>query len=231
MEIVRTLESASPVERDVERNLLPTTEPVGSAPSSWGHARFGVLVENFDGKRVPLKSSDRAKRRGPYSYYGASGVIDQVDDYLFDGEHLLISEDGANLLARAKPIAFRASGKFWVNNHAHVVHGRDGILDSYLEIVINGLDLQMYTTGSAQPKLTQVALNRLPVPVPSTAEQHEIANRVAELMRLASHLDQRIQAADHKIERTSQAYLAKAFRGELNEILSTAVDSRSTQVA
>jgi restriction endonuclease S subunit len=197
------------------RGVLEAAEPLGDVPDSWGAAPFGILVSNYDGKRVPVTSNDRAKRKGTYPYYGASGIIDQVDDYLFDGNYLLISEDGANLVARTTPIAFRASGKFWVNNHAHVVHGREGVLDTYLEIVINGRDLQMYVTGSAQPKLTQVALNGLPIPVPSTAEQRVIADHVEHLISLASRLDARIQAAERKVQRSSQAVLAKAFRGEL----------------
>jgi type I restriction enzyme S subunit len=190
-------------------------EDLREYPETWGVASFGALTINHDGRRIPVKSADRARRQGRYPYYGASGVIDEIDDFLFEGDYLLISEDGANLLARSTPIAFRASGRFWVNNHAHVVQGQPGIVDAYLEIVINGRDIQMHVTGSAQPKLTQGALNAISVPVPSTAEQHEIVRRVMGLTAVADRIDSRIEAAAKHIERNSQAVLAKAFRGEL----------------
>ena len=195
--------------------VLDELKELPDLPETWGLAPFVALTVNHDGRRVPVKSTDRMNRRGPYPYYGASGIIDHVDAFLFEGDFLLISEDGANLLARATPIAFRASGQFWVNNHAHVVQGKSGVVDAYLEIVINGRDIQMYVTGSAQPKLTQAALNAMMVAVPPTAEQHEIVRRVNQLIALADHLDQRIEAASKHVDRSTRAILAKAFRGEL----------------
>ena len=89
--------------------------------TEWLMRPLGDLTDNFDAVRIPMKQSDR--RPGPYPYYGASGVVDHVDSYLFDGEYLLIAEDGENLRTRNTPIAFLAKGKFWVNNHAHIVRG------------------------------------------------------------------------------------------------------------
>jgi type I restriction enzyme S subunit len=178
-------------------------------------ARFGDLTINHDGRRVPVKASDRSQRRGPYPYYGASGIIDRVDDYLFDGDFLLVSEDGANLLARATPIAFRAHGRFWVNNHAHVVQSRTGILDSYLEIAVEALDLGKYVTGSAQPKLTQAALNGLTIPVPSTAEQEEISRRVQRVASFAQGAERRLDAIERGVDRGSASILERAFLGGL----------------
>lgn len=191
------------------------TEELRTYPDSWGTATFGALTNNYDGRRVPVKSVDRTKRQGPYPYYGASGIIDRIDDFLFEGDYLLVSEDGANLLARSTPIAFRATGQFWVNNHAHVVQGQPGIIDAYLEIVINARDLQTHITGSAQPKLTQAALNGISIPVPSTAEQHEIVHSVVALNTMVDGLEERIEAASRHITNSWQALLAKAFRGEL----------------
>lgn len=162
-----------------------------------------------------MKASDRSQRKGPYPYYGASGIIDRVDDFLFDGDFLLVSEDGANLNARATPIAFRAHGRFWVNNHAHVVQGRTGMLDSYLEIAVEGLDIGDYVTGSAQPKLTQAALNALTIPVPPTSEQEEIVRRVQGLLDLARGVERRLQSVRKGIDRGSAAALKQAFGGEL----------------
>ncbi len=92
-----------------------------SLPSTWTLTPLGEAADNLDGMRVPLKLSDRENRHGVYPYYGASGIIDHIDNHHFDGEYLLVAEDGANLIARSTPIAFLAAGKFWVNNHAHVL--------------------------------------------------------------------------------------------------------------
>ncbi len=187
----------------------------GELPATWCAAEFGQVTQNHDGKRVPVKADDRIKRRGDFPYYGASGIIDSIDDYLFDGEFLLIGEDGANLLSRSTPIAFRATGKFWVNNHAHIVQMRAGMPLQYLEFFVNGIDLQDYVTGTAQPKLTQAALNRIPVPVPPLAEQHEIVRRAKALFARADRIEKRLATATRRVETLTQAILAQAFRGEL----------------
>src|SRR3989344_5469562 len=93
-------------------------------PENWQKVKLGNIVENLDFKRVPLSSIERSKRKGTIPYYGASGIIDFVDDFLFDGEYLLVSEDGENLKSRNLPIAFLATGKFWVNNHAHIIRAK-----------------------------------------------------------------------------------------------------------
>ena len=122
------------------------------------------LGENLDHRRIPITSGSRKK--GPYPYYGASGIVDYVDGYIFDEDILLISEDGANLTARVTPIAFSSSGKVWVNNHAHVVRFPDSATQCYVEKLLNYLDLKDYITGTAQPKLNQEKLNSIPIPLP-----------------------------------------------------------------
>jgi len=132
--------------------------------------QFGDVVVNHDGKRVPIKASERKTTHGTYPYYGATGIIDYVDEYIFDGERLLISEDGANLVARKYPIAFRATGKYWVNNHAHIVDAIPDITSNqFLEVFFAWTDLSKFITGSAQPKLSQKKLNSIVLPVPSLA--------------------------------------------------------------
>jgi type I restriction enzyme S subunit len=190
-------------------------EEFPNLPDSWVWTNVGQITKNFDGQRIPVKADDRANRRGPYHYYGASGIIDTIDDYLFNGKFLLIAEDGANLLSRSTPIAFRASGKFWVNNHAHVVQMHGEIPLQYLEVYLNGIDLQHYVTGSAQPKLTQVAMNRIPVPLPPLTEQKEIVRLVEAMFKLADTVEKRVAAAIARAEKLTQAILAKAFSGEL----------------
>jgi restriction endonuclease S subunit len=123
------------------------------------------IGENLDSQRIPITSGNR--KQGIYPYYGASGVVDYVDDYIFDEDILLISEDGANLLARVTPIAFSATGKVWVNNHAHVMRFSSMATQVYVERFLNMIDISTYVTGTAQPKLNQAKLNSIPIPFPS----------------------------------------------------------------
>lgn len=132
----------------------------------WEVARLGEVLVNHDSRRIPLKSADRDERQGPYPYYGASGVIDSIDNYIFDGRFLLIGEDGANLLARSTPIAFIAEGQFWVNNHAHILGETIRLSLDYAETYFSFIDLREYVTGSAQPKLNQAQMNRIPILLP-----------------------------------------------------------------
>lgn len=125
---------------------------------------------------------------GEYPYYGASGIVDYVDDYIFDGDYLLISEDGANLLARSTPIAFSISGKNWVNNHAHVLRFDTYETRRYVEIYLNSIDLSPYITGGAQPKLNQKNLNKIPIQLPAPDEQHRIVSILDRFDTLCSDL-------------------------------------------
>ena len=126
------------------------------------------ISNNLDSKRIPITSGNR--KEGPYPYYGASGIVDYVADYIFDETLLLISEDGANLKDRVTPIAFTASGKYWVNNHAHILRFKDISLHNYVEHFINYLNVEKYLTGMAQPKLNQDRLNAIPVNMPSSTK-------------------------------------------------------------
>ena len=181
----------------------------------WPGKPFGDLVENCDGRRVPVNLDDRRNKKGSYPYYGASGIIDYVDDYLFDGEYLLIGEDGANLVLRSSPIAFKASGKFWVNNHAHVVQPRGGVPLDYLLHFFAVTDLKPYVTGAAQPKLTQGDLNSISVPVPPLADQQRIAEQLSLQMASAERLRQTLADQLETINKLPAALLRRAFNGEL----------------
>lgn len=155
-------------------------------PENWKWVRFGNLMRNRDSERVPVSLADRKKIKKIYDYYGASGVIDRVEEYLFDGKLLLIGEDGANLLSRSTPIAFIANGRYWVNNHAHVL---DCYYSDYLDYVlhyINSISLVPYVTGSAQPKLNQDNMNKIPIPLPPLSEMRRIVGFIDSISKIAN---------------------------------------------
>lgn len=162
-------------------------------PLGWVAADFGDITFNLDAQRIPLSVSERKGRQGIYDYYGASGVIDSIDAYLFDKPLLLIGEDGANLVNRSTPIAFMARGKYWVNNHAHVIDGISEDFLIYLSLYINSISLIPYITGMAQPKMNQAKMNSILVLLPPEKEQHRIVAKVDELMKLCDQLEQQTE--------------------------------------
>lgn len=149
----------------------PITNPMG-----WEVKKLGEVAENCDFMRKPITASDRIP--GNIPYYGASGIVDYVRDYIFDGDYLLVSEDGANLLARSTPIAFSISGKNWVNNHAHVLKFQESSTQLYVQTLINLIDISDIVTGAVQPKLNQAQLNKFPLPLPPLSLQQSFAAKV-----------------------------------------------------
>lgn len=133
---------------------------------------LGEVCENLDSMRKPITSNFR--KAGNIPYYGASGIVDYVEDFILDGDYLLVSEDGANLLARKTPIAFSVSGKFWVNNHAHILKFRTYAERRFIEFYLNNIDISMYISGAAQPKLNKQNLNKIRIPIPPLPEQEKI---------------------------------------------------------
>ena len=182
-----------------------------SNPKKWPCVPFAELGENQDSQRVPVKSSDRDGRQGKYPYYGASGIIDWVDDFIYEGERLLIGEDGANLVARSTPVAYIARGQYWVNNHAHVIadNGRADL--RFLEFFIEQLDLKPFISGTAQPKLNRSNLDRIAVPFPPIPLQREFARRVTAVEALKTVQ----RAALAELDALFATLQHRAFRGEL----------------
>ncbi|WAU77270.1 restriction endonuclease subunit S [Acinetobacter sp. TR3] len=164
---------------------------------SWSLKKISDICDFQNSKRIPLKSLDREKRQGEYPYYGASGIVDYIDDYVFDGKYLLISEDGENLRTRNTPIAFQAEGKFWVNNHAHVLSEKEqGVLD-YLEYYFSILNINPYITGAVQPKLNKANLDVIEIPIPSLDERlkiNQILNSLKEKIKLNNQINQTLES-------------------------------------
>jgi type I restriction enzyme S subunit len=164
--------------------------------ADWKSRPLTELVEFLNYKRVPLSTMQRQNRKGEYPYYGASGIVDYLDDYIFDGEYLLISEDGENLRTRKTPIAFKAKGKFWVNNHAHILAEKEeGILD-YLEYYFSILNISPCITGAVQPKLNKKNLESIEVLIPEKVERlqiNDILNSLTNKIELNHQINQTLE--------------------------------------
>ena len=190
-------------------------------PDTWKFVRFGELLITRDSERVPVSVSDRNKRAKIYDYYGASGIIDKIDDYLFDDELLLIVEDGANLLSRSTPIAFIAKGKYWVNNHAHVLDACCNLNLNYICYHINAISLAPYVTGTAQPKMNQENMNAIWIALPPLKEQHRIVAKIEELLpyvdRYAVAYEKLEQFNTKFPENMKKSILQYAIQGKLVE--------------
>ena len=162
--------------------MIPTdVDWIPHAPKHWRIVQIKDVLDFFNTRRVPLSAAERGvMTEKTYDYYGASGVIDKVEDYLFDGTYILIAEDGANLLSRSRPLAFIASGKFWVNNHAHILKPRWDGDDTFFVNAALSLRIFRFSSPAVQPKLTMDNLGRYKIAVPGRAEQRMIAEFVRE---------------------------------------------------
>ena len=159
--------------------------------NEWRIKPLGKICSNWDSRRVPITEKDRV--RGKIPYIGASGVIDYINDFIFDEDLLCVSEDGANLVARTYPIAFSISGKTWVNNHAHVLKFSHKYTQNIVESYLNMINLQDFLTGMAQPKLNRAKLDIIPIPLPEKKEQQKIVDCLSEI-------DTMIKEQSNKVE-------------------------------
>ncbi|ELO4020040.1 restriction endonuclease subunit S [Vibrio fluvialis] len=182
-----------------------------SIPSHWLEGRIKHISTNLDFRRIPLSAEERGNRQGEYPYYGASGVIDRVDGYLFDEDTILFGEDGANLLAKSTPLAFIASGKYWVNNHAHILKPLDEMYSFWVNS-LNNLDISPAVSGSAQPKLTAEALGNLEIVYPPSIKERQT---------IANFLDHETAKIDTLIEKQQQ--LIKLLKEKRQAVISHAV--------
>lgn len=171
---------------------LRFTQPNGSNYPDWQEKKLGEVAVFLDGKRKPIKSDDRAKMQGEYPYYGASGIIDYVNDFIFDEELVLLGEDGENIISRNLPLAFRVSGKCWVNNHAHVLKSKENYDIDFLAVALERINYVKYNTGTAQPKLNKEVCSGIVLSFPSKEEQQKIAD-------FLSGIDQKINQVETQI--------------------------------
>lgn len=188
---------------------------IGLVPSHWKLSRIKNELDNLDYLREPISAEKRENILGLYDYYGASGVIDKIDDYNVDDKVLLIGEDGANLRMRNLPLVYKAEGKFWVNNHAHILKVHDDNCYGFIAYLLEAGDYSVFTTGSAQPKLSQFNLMRFPIVIPPLVEQQEIE----------AYLDEKCSAIDALI-REKKSLLSELEIYKRSLILETVTGKR-----
>jgi type I restriction enzyme S subunit len=189
-----------------------------SLPPGWVQASLENVVAIRDDLRMPVNAKERAKRVGPYPYYGATGQVGWIDGYRMDGEYVLLGEDGAPFLDPIKPKAYMVSGKCWVNNHAHVLHGIEGVSDNrFLMYALNAADYHGYVSGTTRLKLTQGAMKQIPINLPPLAEQRRI---VAAIEEQFARLDAGVAALERtrtNLKRYRASVLKSAVEGRLTE--------------
>jgi len=151
---------------------------MSALPLGWERAPLAAIARNHDAKRIPLNKNARDRRRGPYPYYGANGLVDSVNDFIFDGGFALLAEDGGYFDEPERGVAYKATGKFWVNNHAHILEPLDGISADFLVQVLNATDWMPYVSGTTRLKLTQGGIERATVPIPPLPEQSRIVAKL-----------------------------------------------------
>lgn len=193
-------------------------EWLGEVPEHWNIVPIRYLFEFKNNLRVPISAEDRAKMsEKAYPYYGASGIIDYVDDFIFSEDLILVAEDGANLLSRSSPLAFIATGKYWVNNHAHIIKPHNDML-KFWEYLLQIYDFKLLISGSAQPKLTKENLGSILLPNPPLAEQTAIADYLDEQTAQIDRLSERVQQVIDSLKSYRSALITQAVTGKIKVI-------------
>ncbi len=179
------------------KNTPTKDSKIGKLPSNWDVKKLGEVFEFLDNMRIPLKDSERNKRHGEYPYYGAVGIIDYIDDYIFDETTLLLEEDGMNLIFRSSPVVFKATGKYWVNNHAHVLRPTPKTdIDFYLEY-LEYISYVPYVTGTYQKKITKSDCMAIPVIYPPLDEQKKISEKLKKNRQAEVSINNHIEAMEN----------------------------------
>ncbi len=180
-------------------------------PEGWRISNLGEIVINLDNKRIPISSKDRSKRQGKYRYFGASGIVDYIDDYIFDGEYILLSEDGDNLRSRKLPIVFLVNGRFWVNNYAHILQGSKNYLFYFVYLFLSRINITHIITGAVQPKVNKSNLHGLDVLIASEKDFIEFDQLIKPIFKKISTNKHEIQT----LTKLRDALLPKLMSGEV----------------
>jgi type I restriction enzyme, S subunit len=186
--------------------------PLGEIPEGWEVKGLGEIADNFDRLRKPLSKIQRADLQGPYPYYGAAKVFDYVNDFIFDGEYLLMAEDGSVITSDRAPVLQLVNERFWSNNHTHVLRGRLPCSTHYLYLGLLEINISPYITGAAQPKITQENMNRIPFVCAPASIHHEFDNLVEPIVRQTQVLQGQIQT----LRRTRDLLLPRLLSGQID---------------
>jgi len=188
-------------------------EPFGGVmPDDWRSGALGEIIELFDFKRVPISSNQRSKMAKIYPYYGAASLMDYVDDYLFDGVYLLLGEDGTVIDSLGFPTLQYVWGRFWVNNHAHIIQGRNGFTVESLYVLLKHTSVTSIVTGAVQPKINQANLKALPVLVPDIDAMERFNALIDPLFtKMRANHDENLYLAE-----TRDVLLPRLMSGELS---------------
>ena len=186
--------------------------PLGGIPEGWEVKGLGEIADNFDRLRKPLSKIQRAEIQGPYPYYGAAKVFDYVNDFIFDGEYLLMAEDGSVITSDRAPVLQLVNERFWPNNHTHVLRGKPPYSTHYLYLGLLCIDISPYITGAAQPKITQENMNRIPF-VSATASVHKEFDGLIEPIIRQS---QTLQCQVSSLCRTRDLLLPRLLSGQID---------------
>jgi type I restriction enzyme, S subunit len=210
------------ISRAVTKGLDPNVpmkdsgvEWLGKIPAHWGVIPLKRVFTNLDHRRIPLSSDERAVMAKEYPYYGASGIIDQVENYLFDEPLILVAEDGANLYSRSTPLAFVATGKYWVNNHAHIIRPHDGMVNYWVHL-LGSIVFDPWITGSAQPKLTSEILGAICLPIAPVSEREAILAFVDSHAARVDALVAKVRTAIDRLRELRTALISAAVTGKID---------------
>jgi len=184
---------------------------LGEIPEGWEVVEVGRYLEILDSQRVPLSRRERAKRQGDFRYYGATGVIDHVNDYLFDGIYLLIGEDGTVVGESGRPYTQYVWGKFWANNHAHVLQGKPPFSTEYMKLFFDNIRIKPYITGAVQPKLNQGNLKSIPLLVSPKSLLSDFQKYIETLFALTRNNEEQI----NNLEKARDSLLPRLISGKL----------------
>ena len=210
------------ITRAVTRGLDPNVpmkdsgvEWLGEIPAHWEVQALGRMTECLDGRRVPLNAEERGRMRGEYPYWGANGIVDYIDRWSFDEELVLLGEDGAPFFDRSRPVAFCVSGKFWVNNHAHVLRPR-GMVPSFLAHSLNCVDYHLFIDGTTRDKLTQGNMKRIPLQRPPVSEQRAIAEFLDRETGKLDGLVAKVREGMERLKEFRSALITAAVTGKID---------------